>query len=164
MNAKGIKNEEPDEGNGKGRIRKAAEEAKKRTGGFVKKHKSEIITGAVCALVASAGTALVLVRGSDIQVVQKITNGIAWKPVSTTINNVIQVKFGEPKGKAGIRLLCLENNKPYESIKEAAREMHISRDHLAKHASGELPDADGFHFINFGPAPVPEGATSPVAA
>ncbi len=142
-------------------------EMKEKTANHLRKHKEAYIVGAIaggsCLLIGAAGGAVVMVRKPDSVIAQKMT-GLIWKPKQTMINNIINVKFGEPKGKPGIRLLCVETNTPYESIADASMKTGVSRAAITAFLKGKSPDADGLHFINFGPAPVPEGATSPVAA
>ncbi len=83
---------------------------------------------------------------------------------NTVMTNNIIAKFGDPKGKPGIRSICVENGQPYESIRDASKKLHVNTSIIAAHLRGELEDAEGLHLINMGPALVPEGATSPQAA
>lgn len=127
---------------------------------FVTEHKGEIVTGAVCLLIGAAGATLVTYKRAEMVASQKNTAALIWKPVQI----LNQIKFGDPKGRPGIRSVCLENGLGYESIRDAADQLHLNRDELAAHLRGELSDVAGKHFINVGPAFVPEGATAPVAA
>ncbi len=141
-------------------------EMKEKTAKHLRKHKEAYIAGAIaggsCLLIGAAGGAVVMVRKPDVAIAQKIQALMNWKPMNIA-NTIVNIE-GPPLGKPGIRMLCLENKTPYGSINEAARELHLDRGLLSAHLRNEIPDVNGKHFLNLGPAPVPAGATSPVAA
>jgi hypothetical protein len=66
---------------------------------------------------------------------------VNWKPTS----NIIQVQMVRPGPKSFV-IQCLETQRTWPSMREAAKDLGINPMAISNHLKGKFPDAGGLHF------------------
>lgn len=109
----------------------------------IKKHfqdnkKTYIIGGSCLAVGVVVG---VIISRQTVQVAVANPALVNWKPVS----NIVQVQMVRPGPKAFV-VQCIETQKTWPSIREAAKDLGINPGKLSSHLIGKFSDVNGLHF------------------
>lgn len=113
-----------------------------RVKNHVKENKSAYIAGGVCLLIGSVGTALAF-HNANISIANPAI--VNYKPIA----NTIQVSMTRPGPKSFI-VQCLEDQKTWPSLRQAAKDLNVNPSELSKHLKGGVPAVNGLHFEKLG--------------
>ena len=121
---------------------------------IIRAHGREIMcveTGKIYASITLAAEAVNVKASSICRCIDNArytAGGYHWKSTDKKLNNAYQVaRTKEVLTKLyGKKVMCVETKKVYDSIHQAAEDMHISRPYISFCINGRAQHACGYHF------------------